>query len=330
MTILVTGGSGFIGSHFIDYLLNETHHAVINFDTSKDTRYWSLNHLHYPKFRFIQGNITDRELLTEIFLSNRPQAVINFASTHELSSSPPRYSDYISTNILGTEQLLTASLDYWRTLVGLEKIQFRYLQVSTGAVYGEAINATEDSPYQPISPYSASKAAGDHLVRAWHRTYGLPILITCGSETYGARQATDSFIPDLLRKALAGNPLPLHGDGTHKHDWIHVSDHAYGIYLTLKLGRIGESYNISASNPVSEKQLIYQLCDLLDEFASEFHELLHLRQFADLVTYIEDADQSYRHWNLDASKIHRHLGWSPKMPFERSIRETVQIYLNGD
>lgn len=335
MKIFVTGGCGFIGTHLIDYLLTQTSHEIINLDllTYASNKRWVGYKAAHPQYRFIQGDVTDPRLLQDIFQEYRPHAVMHLAAETHVDQSIHHPHNFLHTNVIGTERLLGASLNYWRSLNEAEKVRFRYLQVSTDEVYGDLAGISEDAneefPYRPSSPYSASKASADHLVRAWHRTYGLPTLITCCSNNYGTFQHSEKLIPHLLQQALQGNPIPIYGDGTQIRDWLHVSDHVHALYLVLTLGRIGDTYNIGAHTAIANNQLIVNICELLDDLAPEFHELLQIHQFSDLMTYVEDRAGHDRRYGIDASKITRELGWKPKVTLEQGLRDTLDAYLHG-
>lgn len=336
MKIFITGGCGFIGSHLVDYLLSETNHSVCNLDslTYASQSRWAKQHIHYPQYRFIQGDILDGALLTKIFSEYQPDAVMHLAAQTHVDRSIDNPRIFTQTNLLGTERLLEACLYYWRALPESDRSRFRYLQVSTDEVYGDLSGtdalADENFPYRPSSPYSASKAAADHLVRAWQRTYELPSIITCCSNNYGPYQHSEKLIPHLLREALHGRPLPIYGDGEQIRDWMHVQDHVRGLYLVLTLGQVGETYNIGANNLLTNNELVAMLCDLLDEHAGDLHQLLGISTFHQLITYVDDRAGHDRRYAVDNRKIQETLGWKPQIAFADGLMKTVDHYLYND
>lgn len=336
MKILVTGGCGFVGTHLVNYLLKHTSHAVINLDvlTQASNPRWAKHRLHIPQYDFIQGDILDESLLQHIFFEHKPHAVIHLAAETDVDESIRKPRQFMRTNITGTEYMLTASLHYWQSLDGAGKLNFRYLQASTQEVYGDLTGikdaARESDSYCPNSPYAASKAAADHLVRAWHQTYGLPTLITCSTHTFGPYQHSHKFIPHVLHQALEGKPLPIYGDGEQVRDWMHVDDHARGIYFALTLGKSGETYNLGSESPISNYQLVDQLCDILDIQAADIRQQLGIQRYRDLITFVDDRRGHDRRYCLNAEKAKSQLGWSAKIPFNLGLTETVHQYLNGD
>lgn len=332
MKILVTGGCGFIGTHLIEFLLTHTGHSVINIDvlSSASLPRWAKAHARLPQYQFVQGDITDTAMLEEVLTTYRPEAVIHLAAHSDLESAiqTPRASFH--TNVTGTFNLLEACRRYWQGLSGATKLRFRYLQVSSDAVYGQlSAPALEISPYRPSSPYAATKAAADQLVHGWQQTYGLPCIIVCPSTSYGIHQQADKLLPQLLQHALAGEALTLYGDGEHIRDWLHVSDAVRGIYLVLSLGRSGETYHISANQLLSNRDFVALVCDQLDQQADEFHVPIGISSFRDLITYVDDHRGNDRYRALDSTKL-RQLGWRDQIPFDEGIRGTIDAYLHGD
>lgn len=336
MKIFITGGCGFIGSHLVDYLISETNHSICNLDalTYASQSRWAKQHVLHPQYQFIHGDVLDDALLKRIFTDFKPDAVMHLAAQTHVDRSINNPSTFTQTNLIGTERLLEACLSYWRDLPEAERSSFRYLQVSTDEVYGDLSNtdalATEDFAYRPSSPYSASKAAADHLVRAWQRTYELPSIITCCSNNYGPYQHNEKLIPHLLREALHGRPLPIYGDGEQIRDWMHVQDHVRGLYLVLTLGQVGETYNIGANNLLTNNELVAMLCDLLDERAGDLHQPLGISTFHQLITYVDDRAGHDRRYAVDSRKIQETLGWTPQIAFADGLMKTVDHYLYGD
>ena len=327
--ILVTGGAGFIGANFVLDWLKIHSEPIINLD--KLTYAGNLHNLASimddPRHHFVQGDIGDSSLVEKLLAEHRPRAIVNFAAESHVDRSIHGPEDFIQTNVVGTFHLLTAARGYWESLTGTEKTAFRFLHVSTDEVYG-SLNAndppfTETTPYAPNSPYSASKAASDHLVRAWHHTYGLPVLTTNCSNNYGPWQFPEKLIPLMILNALNGKPLPIYGDGLNVRDWLYVGDHCSAIRTVLENGTPGEVYNIGGWNEKTNLEVVHTLCTILDQArpSSSPH--------ANLIQHIRDRAGHDRRYAIDARKIERELGWRPQESFETGIRKTVDWYLNN-
>ncbi|MGA7750612.1 MAG: dTDP-glucose 4,6-dehydratase [Gallionella sp.] len=329
--ILVTGGAGFIGANFILDWLAQSGESVINLD--KLTYAGNLENLATLKddsrHIFVQGDIGDAALVGRLLAEYCPRAIVNFAAESHVDRSIHGPEDFIQTNIVGTFHLLEAVRGYWSGLVDTEKSGFRFLHVSTDEVYG---SLAKDEPafgetrrYEPNSPYSASKAASDHLVRAYHHTYGLPVLTTNCSNNYGPYHFPEKLIPLMIVNALAGKPLPVYGDGRQIRDWLYVKDHCSAIRCVLAKGRPGEVYNVGGWNEKTNLEIVHTICTLLDELAPN-----PLRpQSSVLITYVQDRPGHDRRYAIDARKIERELGWKPGETFETGIRKTVQWYLEN-
>jgi dTDP-glucose 4,6-dehydratase len=329
--ILVTGGAGFIGANFVLDWLAQSGEGVINLD--KLTYAGNLENLAMlkdnPHHIFVQGDIGDAALVDKLLAEYRPRAVINFAAESHVDRSIHGPEDFIQTNIVGTFHLLETVRAYWFGLVAEEKNSFRFLHVSTDEVYGSLAKNepafSETHRYEPNSPYSASKAASDHLVRAYHHTYGLPVLTTNCSNNYGPYHFPEKLIPLMIVNALAGKPLPVYGDGQQIRDWLYVKDHCSAIRCVLEKGKLGEVYNIGGWNEKANLDIVHTVCALLDELAPN-----PLRpQSSVLITYVQDRPGHDRRYAIDARKIERELGWKPVETFETGIRKTVQWYLDN-
>ena len=331
--ILVTGGAGFIGSNFIlDWLAQRAAEPVVNLD--KLTYAGNLRNLAAldgdSRHLLVRGDICDRALVDRIFAEHRPRAVVHFAAESHVDRSIHAPADFIQTNVVGTFNLLEAARSHWLALDEGGKRTFRFLHVSTDEVFGSLGPGdpafSETTPYAPNSPYSASKAASDHLVRAYHHTYDLPVVTTNCSNNYGPRQFPEKLIPLMILNALAGKPLPVYGDGRNVRDWLYVGDHCAAIRRVLERGRPGEVYNIGGNAERQNLELVQMLCDILGE--------LHPRaagRYHDLVTFVKDRPGHDRRYAMDTSKIERELGWRPAESLESGLRKTVQWYLeNGD
>jgi dTDP-glucose 4,6-dehydratase len=329
MTVLVTGGAGFIGSNFVLDWLAVGDEPVVNLDAL--TYAGNLHNLAalrgHVGHRFVQGDIGDRALVDHLLAEHKPRAVVNFAAESHVDRSIHGPGEFMRTNVLGTFALLEAARGYWSGLEGGAKDDFRFLHVSTDEVYGslapDAPAFTESHPYEPNSPYSASKAASDHLVRAWHHTYGLPVLTTNCSNNYGPYHFPEKLIPLMIVNALAGKPLPVYGDGMQVRDWLYVGDHCSAIRSVLAKGRVGETYNIGGWNEKPNIEIVKTICALLDELRPD-----PAGPYARLITYVKDRPGHDRRYAIDARKIERELGWRPAETFETGIRRTVQWYLD--
>jgi dTDP-glucose 4,6-dehydratase len=326
--ILVTGGAGFIGSNFALGWLSQCSEPVVNLD--KLTYAGNLQNLSVlegnPHHLFLHGDIGDFSLISRLLVEHKPRAVVNFAAESHVDRSIHGPEDFIQTNIVGTFRLLEAARSYWNDLPPREKAAFRFLQVSTDEVYGSLAEGdsafTETNRYQPNSPYSASKAAADHLVRAYHHTYGVPVLTTNCSNNYGPFQFPEKLIPLVINNALQGKPLPVYGDGQQVRDWLYVQDHCAAICRVLEAGAAGEVYNIGGWNERPNIDIVNIVCSLLDELEPDPAGPHHR-----LITYVKDRPGHDRRYAIDARKIERELGWRPTETFETGIRKTVEWYL---
>jgi dTDP-glucose 4,6-dehydratase len=329
MTILITGGAGFIGANFVLDWLAKSGEAVINLD--KLTYAGNLETLAGlagdARHTLVQGDIADGALVASLMAAHRPRAVVNFAAESHVDRSIHGPEDFIQTNVVGTFRLLEAVRAYWAELPADAKADFRFLHVSTDEVYGslakDAPAFTEDHRYEPNSPYSASKAASDHLVRAWHHTYGLPVLTTNCSNNYGPYQVPEKLIPLMIVNALAGKALPVYGDGQQVRDWLYVKDHCSAIRRVLKAGRPGEVYNVGGWNEKPNIEIVKTVCALLDEMRPKADGQPYSAQ----ISYVKDRPGHDRRYAIDASKIQRELGWQPVETFETGIRKTIAWYL---
>jgi dTDP-glucose 4,6-dehydratase len=327
--ILVTGGAGFIGANFVLDWLAESDEPVVNLDklTYAGNRENLASLDGDARHVFVQGDIGDRGLVEKLLGGHRPRAIVNFAAESHVDRSIHGPKDFIETNVLGTFELLEAARAYWNGLEGAERSDFRFLHVSTDEVYGslgpDDAPFTETTPYAPNSPYSASKASSDHLVRAYHHTYGLPVLTTNCSNNYGPYQFPEKLIPLVIHNALAGKPLPIYGDGMYVRDWLYVSDHCTAIRRVLEAGLPGEVYNIGGWNEMPNLDIVHRICSLLDEMRPDVSG-----PYARLIEYVKDRPGHDRRYAIDASKIHRELGWKPAETFETGIARTVRWYLD--
>ena len=334
--ILVTGGAGFIGSNFILDWITASAEAVVNLD--KLTYAGNLENLASLKddsrHVFVRGDINDGKLVAKLLTQHQPRAIIHFAAESHVDRSIHGPAEFIQTNINGTFSLLEAVRAYWQGLQGADKAAFRFLHVSTDEVYGSLgpndPPFAETTAYAPNSPYSASKAASDHLVRAYHHTYGLPTLTTNCSNNYGAFQFPEKLIPLIILNALNGKPLPIYGDGMNVRDWLYVGDHCAAIRAVLTGGRLGETYNIGGWNEKTNLDVVNTVCAILDELApSSTTRHVPFTAYSSLITYVKDRPGHDRRYAIDARKIERELGWKPKETFETGIRKTVAWYLDN-
>ncbi|MHB1126542.1 MAG: dTDP-glucose 4,6-dehydratase [Bacillota bacterium] len=329
-TLIVTGGAGFIGCNFVNQLLETREIRVVNLD--KLTYAGNLESLagvlNNPLNIFVRGSIDDRSLVTEILVKYKPQAIVNFAAESHVDRSVDGPAEFIQTNIVGTFELLEAARAYWNQLDTTGQEKFRFLHVSTDEVYGSLGLTgyfTEESRYAPNSPYSASKASADHLVRAYFHTFGLPVLITNCSNNYGPYQFPEKLIPLMILNALEGKPLPVYGDGQNIRDWLYVIDHCRALITVLEKGQIGESYNIGGSCEKTNLQVVNTICDLLDELRPR----IDVNSYREQITFVQDRPGHDRRYAIDAGKIGKELGWAPTESFESGMRKTVQWYLDN-
>jgi len=329
--ILVTGGAGFIGANFVLDWFAQSDEAIINLDAlTYAGNVQSLASLGADKRHiFVQGNIGDSTLVADLFAQNQPRSIINFAAESHVDRSIHGPEDFIQTNIVGTFRLLEAVRAYWNRLSNETKQRFRFLHVSTDEVYGSLAKGepafSETRRYEPNSPYSASKAASDHLVRAYHHTYGLPVLTTNCSNNYGPYHFPEKLIPLMIINALAGKPLPVYGDGQQIRDWLYVKDHCSAIRLVLEAGRVGEVYNIGGCNEKPNIEIVHTVCALLDELRPRIDG----KSYREQIAYVTDRPGHDRRYAIDASKIEHELGWKPAETFDTGIRKTVQWYLDN-
>ena len=327
--ILVTGGAGFIGANFVLDWLAGSQEPVVNLD--KLTYAGNLQTLASlqsdGRHHFVQGDIGDAELVARLLAEHRPRAIVNFAAESHVDRSIHGPEDFVQTNVVGTFRLLESARHYWQALPAGEKEAFRFLHVSTDEVYGtlsaDAPAFTESHAYEPNSPYSASKAASDHLVRAWHHTYGLPVLTTNCSNNYGPFHFPEKLIPLMIVNALAGKSLPVYGDGMQIRDWLYVKDHCSAIRRVLEAGRLGETYNVGGWNEKPNIEIVQTICALLDELRPRADG----RSYQEQITYVTDRPGHDRRYAIDARKLERELGWKPAETFDTGIRKTVEWYL---
>jgi len=331
MTILVTGAAGFIGSNFVLDWLEQCNEPVVNLDLL--TYAGNLENLKDligdPRYQFAFGNIGDRELVGKLLADTKPRAVINFAAESHVDRSIHGPGEFIQTNIVGTFNLLESVRGYWNDLPEDQKTAFRFLHVSTDEVYGSLTKEdppfSETNQYEPNSPYSASKAASDHLVRAWHHTYGLPVLTTNCSNNYGPYHFPEKLIPLCILNALNGKPLPIYGDGQQIRDWLYVKDHCSAIRRVLEAGQLGETYNVGGWNEKANLDVVNTLCTILDELQPRADGQSYKTQ----ITFVQDRPGHDRRYAIDARKLEKELGWKPQETFDTGIRKTVQWYLDN-
>ena len=331
MSVLITGGAGFIGANFVLDWVAHTDETIVNLD--KLTYAGNLESLaslkNNPRHVFVQGDIGDVALLPKLLAEHQPRAVLNFAAESHVDRSIHGPGEFIETNIVGTFRLLESVRGYWHGLHAEAQSQFRFLHVSTDEVYGSLAPQdpafTEHHPYEPNSPYSASKAASDHLVRAWHHTYGLPVVTTNCSNNYGPLHFPEKLIPLMIVNALAGKPLPVYGDGMQVRDWLYVKDHCSAIRRVLEGGRLGETYNVGGWNEKPNIEIVKTVCALLDELRPRADGASYTTQ----ISYVKDRPGHDRRYAIDARKLEKELGWKPAETFETGIRKTVAWYLDN-
>jgi len=333
MRLLVTGGAGFIGSAVIRHVIAHTDDHVVNVD--KLTYAGNLQSLSAvegsDRYAFERHDICDRDAMLRIFAEHQPDIVLHLAAESHVDRSIDGPTAFIQTNVVGTYTLLEAARAYWRDLPPERRGRFRFHHVSTDEVYGDLDDTgemfTEETPYAPSSPYSATKASSDHLVRAWHRTYGLPVVVTNCSNNYGPYQFPEKLIPLMILNAAEGKPLPVYGEGLQIRDWLHVEDHARALYLVAHQGKVGETYNIGGLNEKRNIDVVHTICDLLEELKPD--KPAGVGAYRDLVTFVKDRPGHDMRYAIDASKIDRDLGWRPRETFESGMRATVSWYLES-
>ena len=328
----VTGGCGFIGANFIQYLLNKTKpNSVVNLDklTYAGNQKNLADFEQDPRYIFVHGDICDAELVSRLFTEYQPNYIVNFAAESHVDRSIDGPAEFIQTNIVGTSVLLQEALKYYSTLKGKESERFRFHHVSTDEVFGSLSESgffTEETPYDPSSPYSASKASSDHLIRAWHRTFYLPVLISNCSNNYGPYQFPEKLIPLMILNCLEEKPLPVYGTGENIRDWLYVEDHCDAIYTILQKGTIGETYNVGGNNEIKNIQIVEVICDILNDIrpagsGKSYHELIN---------FVKDRPGHDFRYAIDASKLKKEIGWEPKESFNTGIQKTIEWYLKNE
>lgn len=329
MRILVTGGAGFIGSALIRYIIKNSSHEVVNLD--KLTYAGNINNLaqvsNNERYMFERVDICNQAKLHEVFNKYNPDVVMHLAAESHVDRSIETPSNFIDTNIIGTYNMLEASRTHWEKLIETKKNKFRFHHISTDEVYGDLTTFdppfTEQTPYAPSSPYSASKASSDHLVRSWGRTYGLPFIITNCSNNYGPYQFPEKFIPLIIMNAISGNSLPIYGDGTQIRDWLYVEDHAVALLKVLEHGAIGETYNIGGNNEISNLEVVKTICKILQEAVPSKNT------YSDLISFVDDRPGHDKRYAINADKISSKLGWYPEETFKSGLTKTINWYLKN-
>ena len=330
--ILVTGGSGFIGSNFIHYLINNTdYQRIINLDklTYAGNNEILINIQHDIRYKFIKGNICDRQCIKKIFQDYSPNKIVHFAAESHVDRSIDGPKDFINTNIVGTSILLEESLSYYNKLKKLSKSSFKFHHISTDEVFGslgEKGFFVEDSPYDPSSPYSASKASSDHLVRAWHRTFGLPVTISNCSNNYGPYQFPEKLIPLIIINCLSNKSLPVYGKGENIRDWLYVEDHCKAINLILQEGAIGDTYNIGGNNEISNLNIVESICTILDKLKPSNSG----KSYKQLISFVKDRPGHDFRYAINTTKIKKDLNWEPKETFDSGLIKTIKWYLENE
>ncbi|MBV1789415.1 dTDP-glucose 4,6-dehydratase [Marinobacterium sp. D7] len=341
MKILVTGGAGFIGSAVIRYIIKNTQDSIINVDKlTYAGNIENLNEIYKSdRYFFEKVDICNRAELERVFFEQQPDAIMHLAAESHVDRSIDGPAAFIETNIVGTCTLLEVARNYWQELDSTRKRAFRFHHISTDEVYGDLPHPsemddagqymfTETTSYRPSSPYSASKASSDHLVRAWMRTYGLPVMITNCSNNYGPYHFPEKLVPLMILNALEGKPLPVYGQGDQIRDWLYVEDHAQALYIVITEGKIGETYNIGGHNEKRNIEVVKTICEVLQQLAPP-KDYLKISSYEELITFVQDRPGHDRRYAIDASKIQRELGWRPEESFESGIRKTVQWYLDN-
>lgn len=332
-TILVTGGAGFIGSALIRFLINETDYRVVNLDKLTYAGNWAslASVADNTRYDFVHGDICDKPLLEQIFSTYQPHFVMHLAAESHVDNSIASANNFIQTNIVGTYTLLEVTRTFYNTLSKNAQSTFRFLHVSTDEIYGDLQNnepAKELNRYQPSSPYSASKASADHLVRAWHRTYQLPVLLSSSSNNYGPYQHQEKLIPLMINKALKAEPLPIYGDGKQVRDWLYVDDHVRALLVILTKGHIGETYNISAHCEKENIAIVHLICDALNtKVNNKQTHLSHVNDFKQLISYVDDRPGHDTRYALNANKLMHELNWRPQVSFTDGLEQTIDWYL---
>jgi len=340
MKILVTGGSGFIGSAVIRHIIKNTSDSVVNVDclTYAGNPESLLSIDSEPRYRFEHVDICDRAELDRVFNIHQPALVMHLAAESHVDRSIDGPAEFIQTNIIGTFNLLETVRNYWSVLPEEKRLAFRFHHISTDEVYGDLVGTddlfTEETSYDPSSPYSASKASSDHLVRAWNRTFGLPVIVTNCSNNYGPYHFPEKLIPHIILNALSAKPLPIYGDGSQIRDWLHVEDHARALYKVVTEGLVGETYNIGGHNEKKNIEVVEVLCAILDELkpisGNPAFVSSSVANYNELITFVKDRPGHDLRYAIDASKIDKELGWVPEESFETGIRKTVEWYINNE
>ena len=332
MKFLITGGLGFIGTNLIKFLIENYDHEVLNLDkVTYASNFFNNKHFStYKVYNFVKGDISDKNLVKKLLEDFKPDFIMNLAAESHVDRSISSPDDFINSNILGTYNLLINARDYWSNLSGEKKRNFRFHHISTDEVYGSIEKGDlfdESSPYKPNSPYAASKASSDHLVRSWNKTYDLPTLISNCSNNYGPYQYPEKLIPLIILNALKNKPLPIYGNGLQIRDWLHVNDHVKALYKIVTKGEVGETYNVGANNQISNIDLVKTICNYLDSEISKKPK--NLNSFNELISYVSDRPGHDICYGIDAKKLFIKLGWKPEIDFKLGIEKTIKWYLDN-